>query len=141
MRMRVIGALVSALLLVSFAFAQHGKSQKGGLYTFNYKGDTWTGEIVAFDPATREIILQYTDKKGQTEKFTAKLKPGAKATVKDRPDEKLSSINSGDRIIAYYIAIGQKFFGEDEKGRKKEVVATENIIFELEVIPPKKDKK
>ncbi len=138
---RVIGAFVCVLLLVFCVFAQHGKSQKGGLYTFNYKGDTWTGEIVAFDPATREISLQYTDKKGQTEKFTAKLKPGAKATVKNRPEERIASLNSGDRIIAYYIATGQKYFVEDEKGKKKEVVATENIIFEIEVIPANKDKK
>jgi len=129
------------MLVVTLAFAQHGKSQKGGLYNFNYKGDTWTGEIVAYDPATRQITLQYTDKKGQTENFTAKLKPGAKATVQDRPEERLASLNSGDRIIAKYIATGQKFFVEDEKGKIKEVAATENIIFEVEVIPPKKDKK
>jgi hypothetical protein len=40
--------------------AQNGKSEKGGLYTFPYKGDTWTGEIVATDPNTREITLQYS---------------------------------------------------------------------------------
>ena len=121
--------------------AQHGKSERSGLYTFPYKGDTWTGEIIATDPNSRQIKLQYTDKKGQTEEFTAKLLPLFKAYVKDHRDQKVSSLNLGDKIIAYYIAIGQKYPVTDEQGKKKDAVATENLIFEAEVIPPKKDKK
>jgi hypothetical protein len=47
----------------------------------------------------------------------------------------------GDRVIAYYVAIGQKYPAVDERGRKREVVATENLVFEIEVFPRKKDKK
>src|SRR5271165_3834347 len=139
--MRKLVAFLLFCSLPSTVSAQHGKSEKGGLYTFPYKGDTWTGEIVATDPNTHEITLQYTDKKGQTEQFTAKLMPGFKAFVKDHREQKVSSVNQGDKIIAYYIAIGQKYPVTDEHGKKKDIAATENLIFEAEVIPPKKDKK
>ncbi len=139
--MRKVAAI---LLLCSFpwvASAQHGKTQKPGFYAFPYKGDIWTGEIVAFDPNTREVTLQYTDKKGETEKFTARLLSTFKAYGKDHPEQKVSSLNLGDKIIAYYIAIGQKYPVTDEQGKKHDVVATENLIFEAEVFPPKKEKK
>ncbi len=139
--MRKVAPFLLFCSLASIVSAQHGKSEKGGLYTFPYKGDTWTGEIVATDQNTGEITLQYTDKKGQTEKFSAKLMPGFKAFVKDHREQKLSSVNQGDKIIAYYIAIGQKYPVTDEHGKKKDIAATENLVFEAEVIPPKKDKK
>ena len=139
--MRIVAAF---LCVCSFAFvvsAQHGKSEKGGLYPFPYNGDTWTGEIVAVDPTTRDISLPYTDKKGQSEKFTARLLPGLTPFVKDHKGEKVSSLNLGDAVIVYYIAIGQKYPVSDEHEKKKEIPATENLIFELEVIPSNKDKK
>jgi hypothetical protein len=139
--MRRVGAF---LCFCSFAFvvsAQHGKSEKGGLYTFPYNGDTWTGEIVAVDPSTRDISLQFTDKKGQTEKFTARLLPGLAPYVKDYKEQKVSSLNLGDKVVVYYIAIGQKYPVTDEHGKKKEIPATENMVFEAEVFPAKKDKK
>ena len=64
-------------------------------------------------------MLQYTDKKGQTEKFTAKLVPEFKAFVKDHPEQKVSILNQGDKIIAYYVAIGQKYPVTDEHGKQK----------------------
>ena len=139
--MRNVSVILFLCSMACVVSAQHGKSEKGGLYNFPYKGDTWTGEIVATDPNTPGITLQYTDKKGQTENFTAKLMPGFKAFVKDHREQKVSSVNQGDKIIAYYIAIGQKYPVTDEHGKKKEIAATENLIFEAEVIPPKKDKK
>jgi hypothetical protein len=132
------------LFLCSFSWgvaAQHGKSEKGGFYAFAYKGDIWTGEIVASDPSIRQVSLQYTDKKGGTEDFTGKLLSTFKAYVKDHPEQKVSSLNLGDKIIAYYIAIGQKYPVTDEHGKKQDVIATENLIFEAEVFPPKKGKK
>jgi len=138
--MRLIVALLCALSVSLSGFAQHAKSQKSGLYNFPYKGDTWTGEIVGFNGDTREITLQYTDKKGRTETFTGRVKLGVKVNVKDKPDERNPSLNVGDRIIAYYIAPGQKYFILDDAGKKKEVAATENLIFEIELLPPKKDK-
>jgi hypothetical protein len=139
--MRKIAAFLFLCALPCVASAQQGKSEKGGLYSFPYKGDTWTGEIVSTDPNTREISLQYTSKKGEAEKFTAKLLPGFKAYVKDHPEQKVSGVNLGDKIIAYYVAVGQKYPITDEQGKRKDIVATENMVFEVEVIPPKKDKK
>lgn len=139
--MRKVAALLLLCSLPSVVFAQHGKSEKSGLYTFPYKGDTWTGEIVAIDSNAREITLQYTDKKQQTEKFSAKLLQGFKAYVKDHREQKVLSLNLGDKIIAYYIAIGQKYPVTDEHGKKKDIAASENLVFEAELIPPKKDKK
>ena len=121
-------------------FGQHGKSQKSVLYNFPYKGDTWTGEIVAFDRPNHQVTLQATDKNGQTETFTAKIKLGAKATVKDHPEEKVTALNVGDHIIAYYVAPGQEYVVLDESGKKREAVATENLIFEIEVLPIPKAK-
>jgi hypothetical protein len=132
------------LFLCSFSWgvpAQHGKSEKSGLYNFPYKGDIWTGEIVGSDPSNHQISLQYTDKKGGTENFSGKLLSTFKAYVKDHPEQKLSSLSLGDKITAYYIAIGQKYPITDEHGKMHDVIATENLIFEAEVFPPKKDKK
>jgi hypothetical protein len=139
--MRTVVASFFLLSLPLVVCAQHGKSEKGGLYTFPYKGDTWTGEIVAIDQDTHEISLQCTNKKGQTERFTAKLTPSFKASVKEHREQKVSSLNLGDKVVAYYVAIGQKYFVTDEHGKKKDIIATENLVFEAEVMPPKKDKK
>jgi hypothetical protein len=139
--MRTMAMIFSLCLSSCAALAQQGKSERNALYTFAYKGDTWTGEIVSMDAGTREITLQYTSKKGETQKFTGKLLPGFKAYVHDHEDQRLSRVNIGDKIIAYYVAPGQKYPVNDEQGKPKSVVATENVIFEVEVIPPKKEKK
>lgn len=139
--MRKTVALLFLCLLPSVTFGQHGKSEKGGLYTFPYKGDTWTGEIVALDPNTRAISLQYTDKKGESEEFDARILPTFKAYVKDRREQKVSNLNLGDKVIVCYLATGQKYPVKDEHGKKKDVAATENLVFEAELIPPKKEKK
>jgi hypothetical protein len=61
--------------------------------------------------------------------------------VKDYKEQKVSSLNLGDKVVVYYIAIGQKYPVTDEHGKKKEIPATENMVFEAEVFPAKKDKK
>ena len=133
--MRRVAACLLFCSLPLIVSAQHGKTESPGVYTFSYKGDTWTGEIVAVEQDTREIMLQYTDKKGQTEKFTAKLVPEFKAFVKDHPEQKVSILNQGDKIIAYYVAIGQKYPVTDEHGKKKDIAATENLVFQAESFP------
>jgi hypothetical protein len=133
-------ALLLFCSLPAVVFAQHGKLEKAGLYNFPYKGDTWTGEIVAAEPSTREITLQYVDKKGQAEKFIAKLLPTCEVLVQDHPERQVLRLNRRDKIIAYYIAIGQKYPIRDEQGKKKDVAASENLIFRAEVILPN-DKK
>ncbi len=138
--MRKVAAFLFLCSLPWVVSAQHGKSERAELYNFPYKGDTWTGEIVAMDPKTREISLQYTDKKGGPEKFAARLLPSFKASVKDHPERKVSSLSLGDKVIACYIAIGQKYPVTDEHGKKKDIAATENLVFKAEIIPPKKDK-
>ena len=139
--MRTVTILILLCAFGGGAPAQHAKSEKGGLYTFSYKGDTWTGEIAAIDQETRQITLQYADKKGQVEKFDAKLLPNFKVSVKDHPEQKVSSLNIGDKITLYYIAAGQKYPVTDNQGKKKEIVATENLVFEGELYPPKKQQK
>lgn len=139
--MRKTAALLFLCSVPSVTFAQHGKSEKGGLYTFPYKGDTWTGEIVALDQNTRAISLQYTNKKGESEEFSARILQTFKAYVKDHREQKVSNLNLGDKVIVYYIAAGQKYPVTDEHGKKKDVAATENLVFEAELIPAKKEKK
>jgi len=138
---RAIAACVCIVFLGGSALAQHGKSEKSGFYNFPYKGDTWAGEIVSFDQQARQITLQYTDKKGQTETFTGHVEAGTKATVKDQPDQRVHSLNVGDRIIAYYIAPGQKHMVLGENGKRTEETATENIVFDIEVLPKKHKSK
>lgn len=135
---RLTIAVLSLFSLATIAAAQHSKTEKGGLYNFPYKGDIWTGEIVAFDQDAHEITLEYVDKKGHAERFTGRVNPGARTFPKDKPGEKISSLSIGDRITAYYVAPGQKYFVSDEHGKRKEVKATENLIFQIEVLPQKK---
>jgi hypothetical protein len=139
--MRTIAAFLFFCSLPASAFAQHGKADKPGAFTFPYKGDTWTGEIVAVDPNTRIVTLQFTTRGGDTDEFSARLDAGYKAFVKDHPDQPVSSLRLGDKIIAYYVAIGQSYLAKDEKGNTHDAVATENLIFQVEVFPPKKSKK
>jgi hypothetical protein len=139
--MRKLATIMFLCSLPSTLSAQHGKAERGGLFTFPYHGDTWTGEIVDIDTNSGQITLQYTDKKDQTEKFVAKLTAGYKAYVMDHKEQKVSVLNPGDKIVAYYIAIGQKYPVKDAAGKKQDVAATENLIFQVEVVPPKKSKK
>jgi hypothetical protein len=136
-------AAISQLLVLMIALtaaAQHGKSEKGGLYNFPYKGDTWTGEIISFghgEAARGTVTLSYTDKKGQVQTLEGRFTSSLKMSIKDHPEQKIPQLRVGDRIIAYYIAPGQKYFVLDQNGKRKDVVATENIIFEVEVLPKK----
>src|SRR6185437_3131455 len=106
-----------------------------------YKGDTWSGKILAIDVNAHTLSLEYTDKKGQSEEFTAKALPSFKVHVKDHPEQKVLRLHLGDTVIVYYIAIGQKYPVAVEHGKMKDVTATENLTFEAELIPPKKKKK
>jgi hypothetical protein len=125
------------LAVASSASAQHGKLEGSRFFNFPYKGDTWTGEITAFDQREATVTLTYTSKNGRTETFTGRLTSHVKAYVKGHPEEKVARLNVGDRIMAYYVAPGQKYFILDEHGKRKDVVATENLIFEVEVLPEK----
>lgn len=134
-------AFLLLCLLPCVTFAQHSKAEKSGLYNFPYKGDTWTGKIIAIDTNAHTLSLQYTDKKGQSEEFTAKALPSFKVHVKDRPEQRVLRLHLGDKLIVYYIAVGQKYPVPDEHGKRKDVAATENLVFEAELIPPKEEKK
>lgn len=134
-------AFLFLCLLPHVTFAQHGKAEKSGLYNFPYKGDTWTGKIVAIDTNAHTLSLEYIDKQGQSEEFTAKALPSFKVHVKDHPEQNVLRLHLGDTLVVYYIAIGQKYPVADEHGKKKDVAATANLTFEAELIPPKKEKK
>jgi hypothetical protein len=131
------GLAILALALASSASAQHGKTEESRLYNFPYKGDTWTGEIASLEQSDATLTLRYTDKKGQTQTFTGRFTSRLKAYIKGHPEQKVTRLNVGDRIIAYYIAPGQKYFILDEHGKRKDAVATENIVFEVAVFPRK----
>jgi hypothetical protein len=125
------------LAVASSASAQHGKLEGSRFFNFPYKGDTWTGEITSFDQREGTVTLTYTSKNGRTETFTGRFTSQVKAYVKGHPEQKVARLNVGDRIVAYYVAPGQKYLILDENGKKKNVVAAENIVFEVEVFPKK----
>jgi hypothetical protein len=131
------GLAILAVVLASSAPAQHGKVEESRFYNFPYKGDTWTGEIASLGQADATLTLSYTGKNGQTQTFTGRFTSRVKAYVKGHPEQKVTRLNVGDRIIAYYIAPGQKYFILDEQAKKKDAVATENIVFEVAVFPKK----
>jgi hypothetical protein len=117
---------------VPTVLAQHLKTDKG---------DTWTGEIMVVDPAKRILTIHFTDKGGDLEEFTGKFTADYKVFVKDHPDQNVPSLNLGDKVTVYYVAIGQKYPVKDESGKTHDVMATENLIFQAELLPPKKQKK
>jgi hypothetical protein len=124
-------------VLATTSWAQHGKIEESGFYNFPYKGDTWTGEIVSLAQRDATITLNYTDKRGHSQTFIGKLQPRVKAYVKGHPEQRVTQLSVGDRVVAYYIAPGQKYFVLDENGRRKDAVATQNIVFEVAVFPRK----
>lgn len=66
-------------------------------------GDSFTGQVVKTDDASREITLQYTGQDG-AETFVGVLKDGYQARLKDGilRELKLSELTQGTRIRAYY---------------------------------------
>ncbi len=63
---RLFVALACLIFCAGVAVAQKGKAV-GDLYPIGYSGDTWTGEVTAFDNNQRTLTLTYTkDKKELT---------------------------------------------------------------------------
>lgn len=136
--LRFVLALSIAAISAS-AFGQHGTAGPG-LYTFNYHGDTWTGVISALDVKSRTITLTYETKK-KRETFDAVLQDPLRIEVLDSDRRiKLDDFKVGDRVFAYYIAKGQKRPAVDKNGKKMEIVADSNIIFRIDLLPPKRGK-
>ena len=102
--------ILSAVFLMTFCtavFGQHG-SAPNGYYPPGYSGDTWTGEVVSTDDATRGITLTYTDGKktetftGVQDNFQVKMKDGSMKELKP------SGIPKGARIVVFYQAKTKK---------------------------------
>ncbi len=115
MRTRVLLVVGFCSIAVCTSLAQHGTAP-AGYYPMGYNGDTWTGEVVAANDATREIRLKYT-KGDKTEDFTGYL--GAKVSVKlkDGSDHELkpSDLSVGSRVMVFYLPKTEKKDGQKIK--------------------------
>lgn len=112
-----------------FASAQHGKAEESGLYSFNYRGDTWTGIVASVDASTRGITLTY-DHKGKHDEFTGVLKPPIEIVDKDGKPSNVRRINNGDKIEIYYLPKGMKV----HEYKKPDYVADANLIFKIKIL-------
>ena len=136
--MRLSSALLAVFVVVTAAIAQHGMIERGGLYNFPYHGDTWTGIVSSIDPLTRHLTLTYTAK-GKTETFSGVLQDeGAALEDKDGNPIANKPITIGDKIMVYYVEQGRKYFIWDDKRKKREAKAAENIVFKIRLLPPDK---
>ena len=96
-------------------FGQHGTAPNG-YYPPGYAMDTWTGEVVSTNDATREITLTYTSGK-KPETFTGVLKDNFQVKMKDGSMKELnpSGIPKGARITVFYQAKTRKVDGNKVK--------------------------
>ena len=63
---KLFAALACLMLSAGLSVAQKGTAEPG-FYPFAYPGDTWTGEVTAFDNARRTLTLTHVrDKKAST---------------------------------------------------------------------------
>jgi len=77
-------------------------------------GDTWTGEVVATNEATREITIKHTDKT-KSETFSGILEVGYKVKMKDGTlrEVNVSEIPPGTRIRVFYKTKQQDIGGQN----------------------------
>ncbi len=139
MRFLLVSTLLPCFCLAPFSFAQHGIA-RSGTYPDNYKMDTWTGKLLAYDPATHAIRLA-CDLCADKQEFTAILgDPEASKVMrfkiaprdvyqrrvqgqarKPAPD----TITLGDILRVYYITHRSKQAGGALKY---------NAVFEMEMV-------
>jgi hypothetical protein len=139
-RAMLIAAGLAALLpSPPVAIAQHGKAE-GGLYTFDYHGDTWTGKIAAVEHEKNAITLEY-EHKDKVETFTGILKPPLEVVDQEgQPTKTRTHLQIGDRVTAYYIAQGLKYSMREGDGTRHTHVAGDNLIFKIKLLPPPKSR-
>ena len=129
-----IAILAFALAYCPFALGQHGQAEPG-FYTFDYHGDTWTGEITAIDHAKAVLTLTYKHK-DKLETFRGVIKPPLQVIDKDgnRAPAQVR-VKVGDRITAYYIKEGSRYSTKDG-GKTHYEVADANLIFQIKLLGP-----
>ncbi|HKQ51070.1 MAG TPA: hypothetical protein VJT74_01785 [Pyrinomonadaceae bacterium] len=119
-RILLVGLMVP--LLTSIVYGQKG-----------IFGDSWTGEVVATDEATREITIKSAGK-NKTETFTGVLEEGYKVKMKDgsQHELKVSEIPPGTRIRVFFKSQDKVnrirkvvFLGIDEYTKLREAVHAE----------------
>ena len=104
------------LVIACFAaFAQHGTAPSG-YYPLGYSGDTWTGEVVSTDAATREITISYMQK-SKLETFTGVLMDNYQFKAKDGSLKELkpSDIPKGARVTLFCRARTKRVGGQKVK--------------------------
>jgi hypothetical protein len=118
-RRRMVKRTILGLLFLTMfcvcVFGQHGTAPDG-YYPIGYSMDTWTGEVVSTNDATREITLDYANGK-KSEAFTGVLVDHFKVKMKDGSLKELnpSGIPNGARITVFYQAKTKKINGNKEK--------------------------
>ena len=124
------------LLGGSLALAQHGTADQG-YHRYGYRGDIWTGTVTSVDHDQGTITLEY-EHKGKVENFTGTLKPPLQVLdVQGNQAKPPIHIQAGDRMTVYYVSQGLKYTTQVE-GKRHDEVATDNWIFEIRFLPPKK---
>lgn len=114
---KLLLAVALVLLWSGLLLGQHGTAPSG-YYPFGYHGDTWTGELTAQNDTTREITLQYTNKKkNKVETFTGVLADNLKTKHEDGSVHMLkpSDIPVGTRLKVYYMPKTKKVDGKKTK--------------------------
>lgn len=125
-RVQLISALMSMLVvLLSGASAQHGDARNPGNLPPGFMGDTWTGEITAVSPETREITLTAATKKGN-ETFVAYLPEHFTQPESGKDAEvQMTDFGIGQHIRVYYISKNPKINGH--KVKRNEIVRIESV--------------
>lgn len=111
----ILSCVLTALVFTSPAFAQKIP---------NLLSDSWVGEVVSVNDATREVVIRSTVK-GAAETFAGILEEGARVRVRDGdPRElKVSDIVPGTRIRVFY-----KTRKKDVGGRKVKVHSISTVV-------------
>ncbi len=119
--MKFAASVLFALTLLCLpAYAQHNEDPS--FFYPGFHGDTWTGEVTALNPDTREITI--TNKKGdKTETFTGVAEKGMRIYQNGVPKElDFSKLQTGMRLTLYYIGAERK-----ENGKKVKYYRIVNI--------------
>jgi len=107
-----IGLLLCLLTLSSTMLAQRGVAPNG-YYPASYRGDTFTGTVVAHDPVSDTVSLEY-EKGSQSEVLPVKLEGGCAVPSRTGEPMHAKDIPNGTVLTAFYTSQT-----ETNKGGKK----------------------
>lgn len=123
---KIFLALACLIFCAGAAAAQKGAAESD-YYPMGYGGDTWTGEVTAFNEETREFTLTYT-KGDKTQTFVGVLPKGYTVKMKDGTDHQVKMEElKGMRLKAYYMSKSKK----EADGTKVKF----NEVFKIKFLP------